>query len=191
MGKQVRFNWEVKVWRGAKEKKSSWKLLSNGVCQTRQKSVSAMIFRGLPFLTTLTIRSCPVYLRPPKERSAWAHKLLYKNCGTTIGLLKPFRSPTHGPTILLITYFAGKPRNPLEGRGFAIMVSKVILIRYADLSHALSREHSPGWLWTNSPFTSGAGRERSLYTLHLIIHRTFACWSKINQRPWPYEIRLR
>lgn len=181
MGKQVRFNLEVKVWREAKEKKSSWKLLSNGACQTRQKYVSAMIFRGLPFLTTLTLclRSCPVYLGPPKGRSAWAHKLLYKNCRTTIGLLKPFGSPTHSPSILLISYFARKPRNPLEGRGFAIMVSKAILIRYADLSCALSREHSPGWLWTNSPFTSDAGGERSLYTPHLIIHRTFTWWSKI------------
>lgn len=171
MGKQVRFNREVKVWRGAKEKKSSWKLLSNGACQTRQKYVPAMIFRGLPFLTTLTLclRSCPVYLRPPKGRSARAHKLLYKNCGTTIGLLKPFGSPTHSPSILLISYFARKPRNPLEGRGFAVIVSKVILIRYADLSRAL---HSPGWLWTNSPFTSGAGGERSLDTPHLIIHHS-------------------
>lgn len=133
-----------------------------------------MIFRGLAFLTTLTVcrRSGPVYLRPPKGRSAWAHKLLDKNCGTTIGLLKPFGSPTRSPSILLISYFARKPRNQQEGRGFAIMVSKVILIRYADLSRALSRKHSPGWLWTNSPFTSGAGGERSLYTPHLIIHHS-------------------
>lgn len=96
----------------------------------------------------------------------------FTKTGMTLGLLKPSGSPTHSPSILVISYFARKPHNPLEGRGFAIIVSKVILIRYADLSRALSRQHPPGWLWTNSPFTSGAGGERSLYTPHLIIHHS-------------------
>lgn len=115
----------------------------------------------------------------------------FTKTGMTIGLLKPFGSPTHSPSILLISYFAGKTRNPLEGRAFAIMVSKVIIITYADLSPALSCKHLPEWLWTNSPLRLGAGGERSLYMPHLISHQTFAWWSKINQRLWPYEIRSR
>lgn len=173
MGKQVRFNWEVKVRRGAKEKNPSESFCLTAPVKYGRNKLPRWFSEGFLFLPLWLSAAVAVpFISGLPKGGVHEPTNCFTKTGTTIGLLKPFGSPTHSPSILLISYFARKPCNPLEGRGFAIMVSKVILIRYADLSGALSREHSLGWLWTNSPFTSGAGGERSLYTPHLIIHHS-------------------
>lgn len=94
MGKQIQFNRKVKVLRGTSFLKAFVK---------RHLSNTAEIMFPLQFLEGFSALLKPssvclhCYLGPPKWRSAGAHKLLYKNIGVTIGLLKLFGSPNAQP----------------------------------------------------------------------------------------------